>query len=220
LRWLTTLSAAPENDYDNKKDGLQFLDAELEGLGLDKGRGQVSVVNKLVKIKRKDGRFEHWLIHIEELADELLPDRVFQAFIRLLDIVSGPVGLIAIVVDTVARGNSERLDRFYRKSDIGNDTVRLNYPTYRVTDFSDAELLSNENPFALVLLAAKKSLLKGRITHGELLEETEKIAKAILQDNDLTDREREMLFRFLDERMALEFEGIRKEYKGRAIFAE
>jgi hypothetical protein len=79
--------------------------------------------------------------------------------------------------------------------------VRFEYPAVRAADFSDGELLASDNPFALVLLAAKKGLSRGRMPEGALLEEKERLITAINRRISLTEAKREALLRFVEEKL-------------------
>lgn len=198
---------AEDKDIDLER-GLRFADAELEALHLDKGHGRAVLVDKLIKVFRRDGQEELMLVHVEELADEYLPERVFKRFTRVFDRCDVPVWVLAVVVDTVGEGGTGRLNCFSKVDAFGKENVRLEYPVCRVADYSDAELIASDNAFALVLLAAKKGLLKGRVTEGELLEEKVKVARMVLGKEGLTDRKREMILAFLNERVVLDDEGM------------
>ena len=192
--------ARPGKDFQDQEEGLRFSEPVLDG-----GRDEAPVVDKVIEISRKDGGREYLLAHVEELADEYLPERVFQMFGRLLVEKNDPVWVLAVMVDPKNVRGAGRLDRFSRKGVLG-DGVELEYSLLRVADFSDAELWESDNPFALVLLAAKKGLLKGRVTEGELLAEKEKVADAVRRKEGLGERKRELLLRFVEEKMGLEKE--------------
>lgn len=54
------------------------------------------------------------------------------------------------------------------------------YNTLRISEFSDEELENSENPFAVVILAARKALLTGKIPEKALMEEKLLLARMLL----------------------------------------
>lgn len=59
--------------------------------------------------------------------------------------------------------------------------VVYEYQTLSILDFTDEELKESRNPFALVVLAAKMSLLENKIPEKELLERKILIARELLR---------------------------------------
>ena len=53
------------------------------------------------------------------------------------------------------------------------------YNTLRILDYDDIDLMASDNPFALVILAAKKALLRGKGLDEELLKQKLSIAKLL-----------------------------------------
>lgn len=53
------------------------------------------------------------------------------------------------------------------------------YNTLRILDYDDIDLMTSDNPFALVILAAKKALLRGKGLDEELLKQKLLIAKLL-----------------------------------------
>jgi hypothetical protein len=64
----------------------------------------------------------------------------------------------------------------YRKTKL-----RYDYHTLSILDFTDEELEKSNNPFALVALVAKTSLLEGKIPESDLLERKILIAKKLFR---------------------------------------
>jgi hypothetical protein len=59
--------------------------------------------------------------------------------------------------------------------------VVYEYPAISILDFTDEELEKNDNPFAQVILAARASLLEGKIPEQELLDRKVLIASKLLR---------------------------------------
>jgi hypothetical protein len=83
--------------------GFHFLDKELAELYPEPEKGtEVRVVDKLVKVFRKDGNDEWVLVHLEiqdktKVKDRLIfPERMFRYFYRCIDWHRKPVAAIAI----------------------------------------------------------------------------------------------------------------------------
>jgi flagellar biosynthesis/type III secretory pathway protein FliH len=71
------------------------------------------------------------------------------------------------------------------------------YQAISILDYADRELEGSENPFALVVLAAKTALLAGRVPEEELLERKVAIGVALLRKG-FSGRKVRAIFRFLE----------------------
>jgi len=71
------------------------------------------------------------------------------------------------------------------------------YDTLSILDFTDEELKESNNPFALVILAAKTSLLEGKVPDLELLERKVLIANILLAKG-IPERKIRAIFVFLE----------------------
>jgi hypothetical protein len=151
--------------------GFSFLDKELAEMYPEPEKeSDVRVVDKLIKVFRKDGEEEWVLIHLEIQARTdakdrpLFPERMFRYFIRCFDRYRRPVTAIAIFTGPDAR----RMPGSYYYSFM-NTRVAYQYNTLCILDYTDKELEESKNPFAWVVLAAKKSLMNGRDLDSKLL---------------------------------------------------
>ena len=95
--------------FDMKK-GFSFLDKELAEMYPEPERKtEVQIVDKLVKVFRKDGVEEWVLVHVEVQAKTdakdrpLFPERMFHYFIRCFDRYCRPVTAVAIFTGPDAR---------------------------------------------------------------------------------------------------------------------
>ena len=150
--------------------GFEFLDKELAEMYPEPEKdSDTRFVDKLVKVFRVDGQEEWFLVHIEvqgETDDRAeFAKRMFRYFYRILDRDRKLVTAIAIF--TGADGN-RMPDRY--EYEFLNTRLVYQYNTLCILDYSDEELASNENPFALVMLAAKKALASRKDVDAKLLE--------------------------------------------------
>jgi hypothetical protein len=70
-------------------------------------------------------------------------------------------------------------DRF--KYEYQKTRLLYEFPVISILDFTDKELEKSDNPFAHVLLAARTSLLEGKISEQDLLERKVLIATKLLE---------------------------------------
>jgi hypothetical protein len=155
----------------NMEKGFAFLDKELAELYPEPEKASdTRVVDKLVKVFRKDGGEEWVLIHIEAQGETkceerpLFSERMFRYFYRCLDKYRRPIAAIALFTGPDAR----RMPASYQYAFL-NTRLHYEYNTLCILDYSDKELGESDNPFAWVVLAAKKALLQGKDLDNKLL---------------------------------------------------
>jgi predicted transposase/invertase (TIGR01784 family) len=87
-------------------------------------------------------------------------------------------------------------DRF----ELSYEGLELMYKfnTLYITDFKDEDLEASDNPFALVLLAAKKLLLKGKNLDKRLLEQKLLIARLLYRKGVFSRKKIKAVLTFLD----------------------
>jgi predicted transposase YdaD len=139
--------------------GFVFLDKELGQMFPEpQKKSATRHVDKLVKVYKKDGEERWLLVHVEvqEKRDVLLPQRMFQYYYRIMDKHHHPITAVAVFTGVEGK---KMPDRFEDRC-LGTELV-YKFNTMRITDYSDEELMANENPFAIVLLVAKQGMLKG-----------------------------------------------------------
>lgn len=164
--------------FDMKK-GFEFLDKELHELFPEAQKKSSSrFVDMLVKVYLKTGEEEWILIHIEIQGsnDESLTHRMLQYWYRIYDRYR--VDITALVVFT-GNKRQKRSARFH-KSFMGTQ-ITYEYNIYHILDHTEQELLAMNNPFALIVLAAQKALLMGKIPEEELAQHRLTVAKALIQ---------------------------------------
>jgi predicted transposase YdaD len=135
-------------DVDLSK-GYEFLDKELQKIKL-RGKKGKKFTDKLVKVRLKDGTEKWLLIHVEVQGEHEADfgQRMFKYFYRIYD--KHDIDITALAVLTYK--TDQRYDFNY---DVYGTTHTYRYNTACIANFSEAELQSNENPFALICLAVQ-----------------------------------------------------------------
>jgi len=171
---------------------FEFLDKELSELfpELEK-KGGNRFVDMLVKAFLKDGTEEWILVHLEIEGGNSakFPARMFQYFIRIYDRYGVDIAALAVFT-----GNEkQKRPNVFQKSFLGTE-ICYRYNAYHILDHSEAELLARDNPFSLIVLAAQKALLMGKIPEQELAEHRLTVAKALIYSKKY---DHERIVRFL-----------------------
>lgn len=76
----------------------------------------------------------------------------------------------------------------YEDRCLGTELV-YKYNTIRITDYSDEDLMANENPFAIVMLVAKQGLLKGE-EFDQILLDKKMLIVNLLHDRGIYSKEK------------------------------
>jgi predicted transposase YdaD len=159
--------------------GFEFLDKELGTMNPRPGRkSDTRFVDKLVKVYQRDGSEEWVLCHVEVQGadDKEFAKRMFKYYARMFDRFDKPLTAIAIFT----RKDGRKLPSMYVRKYEGAE-LTYKYNTLCILDYQDRSLAASRNPFALVMLAAKKALLKGKNLDGILLKEKLAIAKLLIK---------------------------------------
>ena len=172
----------PDADQEyNMERGFEFLDKELAEMYPEPEKeSDTRFADKLIKVFNREGE-ENWiLIHIEVQGDTSrrvqFTERMFRYFYRILDKHQKPVSAVAIFTGADGKKMPDRYTYQYKKT-----RVLYEYQTLSILDFTDEELKESNNPFAVVVLAAKTALLEEKIPEQELLERKLLIAKDLLK---------------------------------------
>ena len=151
---------------------LDFLDTEFSQLFPEPyEKNEVRLVDKLVKVFKKDGTEEWLLIHIEvqgatkKGARINFPERMFKYFYRCVDKCRRPVTAIAIYCGS----DQECMGNCYQYECLGTK-LSYEFNCIKISDYSDEMLSNSNNPFAWALLAAKQALMSGKKFDEKLLE--------------------------------------------------
>jgi hypothetical protein len=155
--------------YDIER-GFEYLDKELAEIHPQPDEEKdTRFADKLVKVFHRDGEEEWVLLHIQIQGDTSkrleFSQRMFEYFYRIRDGHRKPVSAIAIFTGHEGKDMPGRYTYEYRGT-----RLTYEYLTLSILDFSDEELDKSDNPFAQVVLAAKTSLLEGKIPEDDLLE--------------------------------------------------
>jgi hypothetical protein len=159
--------------------GFEFMDKELTELfpELEK-KGGSRFVDMLVKTFLQTGGEEWILIHIE-IQDEIsknFSQRMFQYYYRILDRFEVEVAALAVFTGS----KNQKGPAQYHKDFLGTEII-YKYNTYHILDHTEGQLLAMKNLFALVILAAQKTLLADKIPEVELGEQRLLIARALIE---------------------------------------
>jgi len=170
--------AGADDIFDMEK-GFVFLDKELSELfpELEKQGGN-RFVDMLVKVFLKNGNEEWILVHIEIQggSDKNFAERMFQYWYRIYD--RHKVNITALAVFTGSK--TQKKPSKFQRSFLGT-TINYQYNVYHILDHSEDGLLAMDNPFALIVLAAQKALLMGKIPEEELNRERLTVARALIK---------------------------------------
>jgi hypothetical protein len=90
--------------------------------------------------------------------------------------------------------------------------ITYRYNAYHIFDHSEAELLAMDNPFALIVLAAQKALLQGKVPEEELAGHRLTVARALIQSNKFSHKRIEKLLFFLKNFLYIGNEEINRKF--------
>lgn len=138
--------------------GIQFLDKEFGALDPSPGsRSPTREVDKLVKVFTCSGRERELLFHVEFQGNNVqdFSHRMYQYHYRISDKHSNNLSSIAIFTGR----DGHKMPVQYEKVIHGSKSS-YQYNCIILSALSVEDLVQSENPFALVLLAAKPLVLK------------------------------------------------------------
>jgi hypothetical protein len=151
-QFLRFFVAELHRDVDFSKP-FTFLDKEMEQLSQRTRLKGSKFVDKLVKVFLKDGNEQWLLIHVEVQGaeDKEFSLRMFRYFYRIFDRHGQPVVSIAILT-----GSTDWLpSNQYRLKAYGSG-VEFGYLAFKLMDYPTEQLEADDNPMALVVLAAQE----------------------------------------------------------------
>jgi predicted transposase YdaD len=182
--------------------GFEYLDKELGELYPEPEHpGQVRFVDKLAKVFMRDGS-ERWvLIHVEVQGhrDTEFARRMFTYYYRIMDRFETRVTAIAIF----SGADGKRMPNQFEDIFLGT-SLTYRYNTLCITDYADKALELSENPFALVMLVAKKILLKGEDLDALLLKEKLHLVRLLMKKGLFTKPKIAAIFTFLNNYICFE----------------
>jgi predicted transposase/invertase (TIGR01784 family) len=192
--------AGSEQIFASEK-GFDFLDTELGQL-LDNNPSQLfptediqapKHIDKLVKVFTGEGEDEYMMLHIEVQGykDDNFEERMHTYFYRIKDKYKKPVAAIAILTDP---GKKYRPAAY--KYDYIRTSVAYRFNVYKVMDQQEAELLKNDNPFAVVILTVLLALKQKKLDDSELYNQKLELARNLLSRKIPAEKTKRLL-RFL-----------------------
>ncbi len=130
----------------------ESLDKELHKLVADKYKGGKVESDKLFKVYLKDGDEQLLLIHVEVESSGRpnIDERMFVYFYRIYDSFGKVVTALAVFASDSLPKNYNR----FKYEKLGTKAI-YEYNTFVLKDVSEEELLADDNPFALAMLAVK-----------------------------------------------------------------
>jgi hypothetical protein len=134
--------------FDLSKE-CQFLDKELEQICPAANIRSSKFIDKLAKIYTQCTPEEPLMLHVE-VQDQKVPgfeERMFTYYYRILDRHKYPIAAIVIFTGT----NSKFKPEGYRSRCL-DTTLSYDFRIYRIADQQEEALLSDNNPFAFVIL--------------------------------------------------------------------
>ena len=127
----------------------EFLDQEMQNIAKPIGKNK-RIVDKLIKVKLKDGTEKWILIHVEVQSrfERLIARRMFYLYSMIS--LKHDKEVVALVVYT-----TKDIPHFYKHYEQRSFNTNLLYEfnAYKVADQNEADLMASDNPFALFVLA-------------------------------------------------------------------
>lgn len=114
-------------------------------------------------------------MEVQGAEDKHFARRMFKYYARIFDRFDKLLTAIAIFTGK----DGKKLPGMYVRKYEGSELTHK-YNTLCILDYTDRSLLANRNPFALIVLAAKKALLEGRNLDEVLIKEKLSIAKLLI----------------------------------------
>lgn len=149
--------AKQEVDFSKK---FEFLDKELDVIYPSKNKKRFA--DKLVKVFLKNGEESWILIHIEVQGykDLNFPERMFTYFYRIRERFPQK-NIMALSILTDNDPNYQPQSYRYQ---YGKTALEYLYDYFKILDKNEADLDIPNNPFSLVMLTARKALLKNQLS--------------------------------------------------------
>lgn len=168
--------AAEIVDFDR---GVTYLEQEFQqtfrpdGEQFDPRR-----VDKLIKVYTRQGKEQCILIHVEAQGyhETGFAKRMFRSFLRIWDKYELPFAVLVIFTED---SKSFKPDRF--ELDLMDTHIGYRYKVYKILEQDEQKLQQSDNPFAMVILAAKAVLTGKKLTSEKLYELKVDIMKRLLK---------------------------------------
>jgi len=140
--------------YVDWSEEISFLNEELHQIS-PASEETKRFVDRLVQVWMLNGE-ERWvLIHVEVQGyrDAEFSERMFIYFYRIYDKFKRDILSIAVFAESSKGYKPNRFNREFFGCELS-----FRYRTYKILEQDEEELMESDNPFALVVLAAKRSL--------------------------------------------------------------
>lgn len=188
--------------------GFEFMDKELSEIfpELEK-KGGTRFVDMLVKTYLKTGSEEWILVHIEIQGEDTraFARRMFTYYYRIFDRFNVAVSALAVFT---GGERQDTPDHFHSKF-LGTE-IFYRFNTYHILTHTEAQLIAMQNPFALIILAAQKALLTGKIPELELGRQRLLIARALIASKQYNSEQIRRFLFFLKTFIYIESEEINR----------
>jgi hypothetical protein len=183
----------------------EFLDTELQNILESIGTSK-RILDKLVKVRLKDGTFKWLLIHIEVQSyfEKLFAERMFLLYAMIFGKFRQKI--LGIVIYT----NKKTPKIFNRYEDSGyGSTAFYEFIAYKAAEQNEAALLASNNIFALFVLA-NLYIIKTNQKDPKRLSMKKKLFELAIERNINLDKMRRLL-KFVDGMMQLS-KDLKEEY--------
>jgi len=138
--------------------GYELLDKELSKIIKGSVTGN-KILDKLIKVYRKDGQSAYVLLHLEVQrgADLHFEERMYTYRHRLWDLYRKPIASLAILIDK----NKKWRPGIFRE-ELWDSSVEMRFPIIKLIDYKQRqeELEASSNPFAQVIVAQLAAMEK------------------------------------------------------------
>ena len=130
--------------------GFEFEDKEFNRL-FPKSQSKDGPVDKLIKVKLKNGNDKLILVHVEVQGyyEKDFTRRLFRYFYRIYDKYQKNIFTLVIFTDP----NKSFKPNQYRYKFLDTE-LSYKYRTYKILEQSETDLIKDKNPFAKVILAS------------------------------------------------------------------
>lgn len=191
--------------------GFGFMDKELSEMYPEPAKAaETKFVDKLVKVHRTDGREEWFLVHIEVQGypDNTFAERMFRYYYRIYDKHHAPLTALAIFTGQ----GRKTLPNRYTYSFLGT-SLMYKYNTCCIRDYADETLMASNNPFALVVLAAKMALQTKKVPEKALMNQSLLITKMLCNKGIFSKKKIAAVLTFLRNYIVFEDPEINSNFK-------
>ena len=136
------------------ENGFERLDKELGEILLN-SEGHDRRCDELLKVKMKSGNGKWVFVHLEiqGYRDENFAERMFEYYYRIRDRYHEKIYPLVIYTHEIVTNHPDHYkENFYKMSLV------YKYPVYKIVKQKEADLMKQDNPFALVVLAGLYTL--------------------------------------------------------------